>query len=94
MAENKKAASAAKKAKKQAVEVKEAVRRTPLTATVTIPPQYSTLNVRAEPNGTIVGTLKNGESVTVGDGFTLENGECWRQIGEKQFVKENFLKFE
>lgn len=83
----------AKQTKNQMVEVKEAGRSTPLIATVTLPPQYSALNVRTEPNGAIVGTLKNGESVTVGDGFTLENGECWRQIGEKQFVNEKFLKF-
>ncbi len=93
MAEKKKAASAAKKTKKKSEEFREDTRERIVTATVTLPPQYSALNVRAEPNGAIVGTLKNGETVTVCDIVTA-NDVAWAQIGEKQFVKTEFLKLE
>ncbi len=64
------------------------------TATVDLPPQYSALNIREEPNGKIVGALKDGVQVTYYGETKLENGETWAQIGEKQFVNMKFLKTE
>ncbi len=63
-------------------------------ATVDLPPQYTALNVREEPNGKIVGTLKNGATVTFYGGIESDNGECWAQISDKQFVNMAFLKTE
>lgn len=64
------------------------------TATVALPPQYSALNVREEPNGKIVGTLKDGAQVTHYGEIKLDNGETWAQISDKQFVNMEFLKTE
>lgn len=64
------------------------------TATVDLPPQYSALNVREEPNGKIVGTLKNGVRVTMYRVDNTDSGETWAQIGDKQFVNMAFLKTE
>lgn len=63
-------------------------------ATIDLPPQYSALNIREEPNGKIVGTLKNGAQVTHYGEIKLDNGETWVQIGDKQFVNMAFLKTE
>ncbi len=93
MAEKKKAASEAKKTKQKSEEFREDTRERIVIAIVNLPPQYSALNVRAEPNGAVVGTLHNGETVEF-DGDTIANGETWSKIGEKQFVKAEFLKFE
>lgn len=62
-----------------------------ITATVTIPPENAALNIRAEPNGKIVGELKNGCTVNVLNTFTV-NDEEWAQIGENKFVKRFYLK--
>lgn len=64
------------------------------TATVALPPQYSALNVREEPNGKIVGTLKDGTQVAHYGEIKLDNGETWAQISDKQFVNMEFLKTE
>ena len=61
-------------------------------ATVSLPPQYSALNIREEPNGKIVGTLKDGAQVTHYGEIRLDNGETWVQISDKQFVNMEFLK--
>lgn len=61
-------------------------------ATVVLPPQYSALNIREEPNGKIVGTLKDGAQVTHYGEIKLDNGETWAQISDKQFVNMEFLK--
>lgn len=64
------------------------------TATVDLPPQYSALNIREEPNGKIIGTLKNGAQVTMYKLLEPIDGETWVRIGEKQFVNMKFLKTE
>lgn len=64
------------------------------TATVDLPPQYSALNIREEPNGKIVGTLKNGVQVTMYKLLEPIDGETWVKIGDKQFVNMEFLKTE
>lgn len=64
------------------------------TATVNLPPQYSALNIREEPNGKIIGTLKNGAQVTMYKLLEPIDGETWVRIGEKQFVNMEFLKTE
>lgn len=61
-------------------------------ATVALPPQYNALNIREEPNGKIVGTLKDGAQVTHYGEIKLDNGETWVQISGKQFVNATFLK--
>ena len=61
-------------------------------ATVALPPQYSALNIREEPNGKIVGTLKDGARVTYYGNIELDNGETWAQISDRQFVNMAFLK--
>lgn len=63
-------------------------------ATVALPPQYNALNIREEPNGKIVGTLKDGAQVTHYGEIKLDNGETWAQISGKQFVNMEFLKTE
>lgn len=63
-------------------------------ATVALPPQYNALNIREEPNGKIVGTLKNGARVTHYGEIKLDNGETWVQISDKQFVNAAFMKTE
>ncbi len=63
-------------------------------ATVDLPPQYTDLNIREEPNGKIVGTLKNGATITFYGSIGLDNGETWAQISDKQFVNIAFLKIE
>lgn len=88
MAEKKKAAPKAAKEKQTVAEADRTV-----TATVTLPPQYGALNIREEPNGKIVGTLKNGQPVKVLD-TVQHNGESWAKISEKQFVNMAFLKTE
>lgn len=50
------------------------------------------MNIREEPNGKIVGTLKDGAQVTHYGEIRLDNGETWVQINDKRFVNMEFLK--
>lgn len=54
--------------------------------------QYGALNIWEEPNGKIVGILKNGGQGTMYKLLEPIDGETWVKIGEKQFVNMEFLK--
>ena len=90
------APKAVKEEKKKVIPEKETtvtvtVPENKTTATVIVPSEYAALNVRDEPNGKIVGELKDGCTVNVLDIVTV-NDERWAQIGEKQFVNRFYLK--
>jgi hypothetical protein len=61
-------------------------------------PSGTPLNVRASPNGHIVGKLKNGDVVSILDRASDGNGKTWVYIGDDQdkrpigWVYRNFVE--
>ena len=52
-------------------------------------PTGTDLNVRTAPNGRIVGTLSNGQRVTILDG-TMSGGKAWVYVGDAELGDQPF----
>ena len=58
----------------------------PTTKTMYVKTSGSNLNIRNNPNGSVVGSLKNGSQVNV-----LEESNGWSRIGAGQWVSSTYL---